>query len=99
MVFYVYGQGYSDLYFLILEIIKKIDFGKGLYYVNKGDFIMVGYVGFEIIDELKNSLVFVEYGDFDMFRIVGLFLFLNFKNNDVYLVIFLNIFNGFFESL
>ncbi len=98
MVSHAHGQGYSDLHFLIPETIKKIDFGKGPYYANKGDFTTAGYVGFETIDELKNSSVSVEYGDFDTFRTVGLFSLLNSKNNDAYLATSLNTFNGPFES-
>lgn len=98
MVSHAHGQGYSDLHFIIPETIKKIDFGKGPYYANKGDFTTAGYVGFETLDELKNSSVSVEYGDFDTFRTVGLFSLLDSNSSNAYLATSLNTFNGPFES-
>ena len=47
MVSHAHGQGYSDLHFLIPEIIQKINFGKGPYYANHGDFNTAGYVDFK----------------------------------------------------
>ena len=98
MVSHAHGQGYSDLHFIIPETIKKIDFGKGPYYANKGDFTTAGYVGFETLDELKNSSVSVEYGDFDTFRTVGLFSLLDSNSSNAYIATSLNTFNGPFES-
>lgn len=46
MVSHAHGQGYADLHFLIPETIEKIDFGKGPYYQNKGNFTTAGYVNF-----------------------------------------------------
>ena len=46
MVSHAHGQGYSDLHFVIPETINKIDFGKGPYSVNQGDFNTAGYVDF-----------------------------------------------------
>ena len=40
MVSHAHGQGYADLHFVIPETIDKIDFGKGSYYANKGDFAL-----------------------------------------------------------
>ncbi|MEZ4859479.1 MAG: TonB-dependent receptor [Flavobacteriaceae bacterium] len=98
MVSHAHGQGYSDLHFLIPETINKIDFGKGPYFAERGDFTTAGYVAFETLDKLKNSSVSVEYGDFDALRTVGLFQLLDTKNKDAYLATSLNTFNGPFES-
>ena len=46
MVSHAHGQGYADLHFIIPETVEKIDFGKGTYYANKGDFATAGYVAF-----------------------------------------------------
>ncbi|HRN45176.1 MAG TPA: Plug domain-containing protein, partial [Flavobacterium sp.] len=43
MVSHAHGQGYADLHFIIPETVEKIDFGKGTYYANKGDFATAGY--------------------------------------------------------
>ena len=38
MVSHAHGQGYADLHFLIPEIIERIDFGKGPYEADAGEF-------------------------------------------------------------
>ena len=98
MVSHAHGQGYSDLHFLIPETIEKIDFGKGPYYAQKGDFTTAGYVAFHTKKTLENSSVSVEYGDFDSFRTVGLFRLLDSESSDAYVATSLNTFNGPFES-
>lgn len=72
MVSHAHGQGYSDLHFLIPETIDNIDFGKGPYYANKGDFATAGYVDFKIKDNIKNSLVSFDYGQFNSLRTLAL---------------------------
>ena len=56
MVSHAHGQGYADLHFLIPETIEKIDFGKGPYYTDKGNFNTAGYVEFQTPDEARESL-------------------------------------------
>ncbi len=73
MVSHAHGQGYSDLHFLIPETIKDIDFGKGGYYADKGDFSTAGYVNMSTFDRLDNSMVKVEAGSFNTLRTVGMF--------------------------
>lgn len=73
MVSHAHGQGYSDLHFLIPETIKDIDFGKGGYYADKGDFSTAGYVNMSTYDRLDNSMVKVEAGSFNTLRTVGMF--------------------------
>ena len=73
MVSHAHGQGYSDLHFVIPETVDKIDFGKGTYYANKGDFNTAGYVDFKTKDKLEKSSIGVEIGQFGTFRTVGLF--------------------------
>lgn len=73
MVSHAHGQGYSDLHFLIPETINKIDFGKGTYYANKGDFNTAGYVDFKTSDYLKQSTVSVSLGQFNNLRTLGMF--------------------------
>ncbi|MFK7980322.1 MAG: TonB-dependent receptor plug domain-containing protein, partial [Saprospiraceae bacterium] len=47
MVSHAHGQGYADLHFLIPETIERLDFGKGPYYADKGNFTTAGYVDFQ----------------------------------------------------
>ena len=79
MVSHAHGQGYADLHFVIPEIVDKIDFGKGPYYADKGNFNTAGYVNFETKQKLENSSVKLEAGQFDTYRILGMF---NVVNND-----------------
>ena len=55
MVSHAHGQGYADLHFVIPETVEKIDFGKGTYYANKGDFATAGYVAFQTKDKIEKS--------------------------------------------
>ena len=72
MVSHAHGQGYADLHFLIPETIEKIDFGKGTYYANKGDFATAGYVSF-LTKNKVNSSISTEFGQFNSFKTVGVF--------------------------
>lgn len=98
MVSHAHGQGYSDLHFLIPETIENIEFGKGPYYAERGDFTTAGYVAFRTMDQLDRSSVSVEVGDFNSFRTVGLFNLLDAEQSDAYLAASLNTFDGPFES-
>lgn len=73
MVSHAHGQGYSDLHFVIPETINKIDFGKGSYYAQVGDFNTAGYVNFSTKDFVKNSSISIAAGQFNTLRTVGLF--------------------------
>ena len=73
MVSHAHGQGYADLHFVIPETVDKIDFGKGTYYANKGDFATAGYVAFQTKERFDKSSVSVEAGQFNTMRTVGVF--------------------------
>lgn len=81
MVSHAHGQGYADLHFVIPETIEKIDFGKGTYCANKGDFATAGYVAFQTKEALEKSFISVEMGQFNTFRTVGVFNLLENKKN------------------
>ena len=99
MVSHAHGQGYADLHFVIPETIEKIDFGKGTYYANKGDFATAGYVGFQTKEAADKSAVSVEMGQFDTFRTVGIFNLLeNKKNQKAYFATEYVLTDGPFES-
>ncbi|MBU2930279.1 TonB-dependent receptor [Winogradskyella psychrotolerans] len=85
MVSHAHGQGYSDLHFVIPETVNKIDFGKGGYYAQEGDFNTAGYVNFKTKDYLKDSEVSFSVGQFNSLRTVGLFnLIENTTNQNAY---------------
>ncbi len=73
MVSHAHGQGYSDLHFLIPETIEKIDFGKGPYYAESGDFNTAAYVKFKTKNQIQNSSLNFSYGQFNSLRTLGLF--------------------------
>lgn len=73
IVSHAHGQGYSDLHFVIPETINNIDFGKGAYYTDRGDFCTAGYVDFQTYTRLKNSIIKLEAGSFNTKRIMGMF--------------------------
>jgi outer membrane receptor for Fe3+-dicitrate len=99
MVSHAHGQGYSDLHFVIPETINKIDFGKGPYYVNQGDFNTAGYVNFATKTRINKNMVSVGYGDFNSIRTVGMFNLLeNSKTDDAYVAVEYIETDGPFES-
>ncbi|RYZ49197.1 MAG: TonB-dependent receptor, partial [Sphingobacteriales bacterium] len=68
MVSHAHGQGYADLHFLIPEMVKQINFGKGPYQADKGNFATAGFAEFKTFDYLDNSFVKLEGGMFGHFR-------------------------------
>lgn len=81
MVSHAHGQGYADLHFVIPETLDKIDFGKGSYYANKGDFATAGYVAFKTKERLDNNAISLEVGKFNTIRTLGMFNLLPKNNN------------------
>jgi outer membrane receptor for Fe3+-dicitrate len=99
MVSHAHGQGYSDLHFLIPETLSKIDFGKGPYYANHGDFTTAGYVDFSTRDYLNESSITVSAGQFNAIRTLGLFKLLeNTQNQNAYIATEYLATDGPFES-
>lgn len=80
MVSHAHGQGYADLHFVIPETLDKIDFGKGSYYADKGDFATAGYVAFKTKEKIENNSISLEVGKFNTIRTLGMFNLLP-KNN------------------
>lgn len=72
MVSHAHGQGYSDLHFLIPELIGKVDFDKGPYFADQGNFATAGFVRFNTIEQLDRNRVQVEVGSFKTFRVLGM---------------------------
>jgi hypothetical protein len=99
MVSHAHGQGYADLHFVIPETVEKIDFGKGTYYANKGNFATAGYVAFQTKDKLEKSSIGLEVGQFNTLRTVGLFNLLgNQKTQSAYIATEYILTDGSFDS-
>jgi hypothetical protein len=72
LVSHAHGQGFSDLHFLIPELVTGYEFGKGPYYADHGDFTTAGYVAFRTADVLDKSEVKLEGGQFHTGRIMAM---------------------------
>ncbi|RYY69002.1 MAG: TonB-dependent receptor [Chitinophagaceae bacterium] len=68
MVSHAHGQGYADLHWVIPELIEKVNFNKGPYFADKGNFTTAGFVEFKTKDYLEKNLIKVEGGQFNTFR-------------------------------
>ncbi len=73
MVSHAHGQGYADLHFVIPETIDRLDFGKGPYYADQGNFNTAGFVNFKTRQTLEDSKVKLEVGQFSTYRLLGMF--------------------------
>jgi len=66
-----HGQGYLDVNGIIPETVEGIDYRKGPYYADLGDFSMAGASFINTIDELERSFVSAETGKFGWGRYVA----------------------------
>ena len=71
MVSHAHGQGYADLHFVIPELVEGIEFGKGPYYADRGNFNTAGFVEMKTKKKVDNSTIKLELGQFDTRRILG----------------------------
>jgi hypothetical protein len=95
---HAHGQGYADLHFLIPETISTIDFGKGPYYAEQGNFATAGYVGFKTKDRLKQSTIGLDVGQFNSIRALGMFNILDTANQRAYIAAEYVLSDGAFDS-
>lgn len=65
-----HGQGYSDLNFLIPELVQQIDYRKGTYYAENGDFSAAGSADIFYRDALPRPVANFTIGSFDYRRIL-----------------------------
>ncbi|QRR00138.1 TonB-dependent receptor [Dyadobacter sandarakinus] len=71
MVSHAHGQGYADLHFVIPELVETVDFKKGPYTTDKGNFTTAGWVNLKTKTTLDNSFIKLEGGQYGTFRAVG----------------------------
>lgn len=99
MVSHAHGQGYSDLHFLIPELVQFVDFDKGPYFADKGDFTTAGYVNFQTRNSLDKNFLKTKGGKFGMFRAVtGINLFPKSSNQCGYIASEFYRSDGYFDS-
>ncbi|MFT6856372.1 MAG: outer membrane receptor for Fe3+-dicitrate [Cyclobacteriaceae bacterium] len=98
MVSHAHGQGYADLHWLIPETIDKLDFGKGPYNAEEGNFATAGYVNFKTKDRLDQSSITLQGGSFGQLRTVGMFNVLDEKDQNAYIAAEYLYTDGPFES-
>ncbi len=70
LVSQAHGQGFTDLHFLIPELVTTYEFGKGPYYSSYGDFATAGYVSFKTKDALDKNMFKIEGGQFNTTRLM-----------------------------
>jgi len=65
---HAHGQGYADLNFMIPELVRSIDYSKGPYFADKGDFDTAGAVDIAYLDALPRDLASVSGGTLGGYR-------------------------------
>lgn len=66
-----HGQGYLDLNFIIPEIVERVEFRKGPYFPDAGDFSAAGSAAFVTYDTLADNFVEATVGENNFVRLVG----------------------------
>ncbi|MBG9388586.1 TonB-dependent receptor [Caenimonas sp. DR4.4] len=59
---HAHGQGYTDLNFLIPELVSRIDYRKGPYYAEEGDFASAGAAHLRLMDTLPAGIASLTLG-------------------------------------
>ena len=76
---HAHGQGYTDINFIIPEMIESLDYSKGPYYGKEGDFANAGAVRMHSKSTMDDTLIKIGFGQFGYQRLllVG-------GNNDIF---------------
>lgn len=65
---HAHGQGYTDLNFLIPELVERVDYRKGPYYAELGDFANAGAAQMKLFDRLPRGIATLTLGEHDFTR-------------------------------
>ncbi len=60
---HAHGQGYSDLNFLIPELVTRIDYKKGPYFADEGDFATAGAAHISLFGSLPKGIASITLGE------------------------------------
>ncbi|MEI8208070.1 MAG: TonB-dependent receptor plug domain-containing protein [Methylococcales bacterium] len=65
---HAHGQGYMDINSVIPELVKNIEYGKGPYYAEVGDFSSAGFAKMYSMDTLPQGIAKFTGGEFGYYR-------------------------------
>jgi outer membrane receptor protein involved in Fe transport len=65
---HAHGQGYTDVNFLIPEMVQRIDYRKGPYFAENGDFASAGSADIKYRDTLDTGIADLTFGGFEYRR-------------------------------
>ena len=68
---HAHAQGYMDLNFIIPELIERVDFQKGPYFADTGDFSLAGSSTMKTYDSLNKGFTEITFGSEDEIRLVS----------------------------
>jgi len=66
-----HGQGYLDLNFIIPEIVERVDYRKGPYSAQTGDFSSAGSAQYTTADRFEENFAEISFGEGNFLRGVG----------------------------
>ncbi len=98
MVSHAHGQGYSDMHFIIPETIDNIDFGKGPYYAQHGNFNTAGFIDLKLRKQIDKNSISLEAGQFNTLRTLGMFKIAESDYSNAYVASELVLTDGPFEA-
>jgi hypothetical protein len=65
-----HAQGYTDINFVIPELIARVAYNKGPYFAEDGDFASVGSARIQYVDQLPASIALATAGSFNYGRVL-----------------------------
>ena len=65
---HAHGQGYTDLNFMIPELVETVNYKKGVYYADQGDFSSAGAADLEYFHVLPTGIALAQVGMYDYYR-------------------------------
>jgi hypothetical protein len=68
---HAHAQGYADSNFLIPELVSGVQYRKGPYYADQGDFSSAGAANVNYFNRLDGSILSLTGGSYDYFRVLG----------------------------
>ena len=63
-----HGQGYADINFIIPELIDTLEYRKGPYYADVGDFAAAGAASLRYVDELPRNIAKLSVGSYGYYN-------------------------------
>ena len=67
---HAHGQGYADTNFIIPELVRGVDYSKGPFFAEVGDFSSAGAAQFQLFPELPRGFATISIGENNFYRLV-----------------------------